>query len=487
MQAKENYDLVVIGGGVGGLSVASAAAQLGASVALVEKKKLGGDCLYHGCVPSKTLIRAATSSYETREAGRYGVLTDNIRVDYKRVMERLQEVISRVGEHDSPERFRNMGVDVFFGSGSFEDPHSFALDGATLRGRKFVIATGSGPLRPSIPGLDDVEYQTNLTIFDLEQLPRSMVVLGGGPIGVEMAQAFQRMGCQTTLLERGQYCLGKEDAEISQLLESELASDGVRILTRHRGIKVDIDKNGLKRVHVVGPDGKESVAKGEELLVGAGRRPTTEGLNLEAAGVETDGDGYIIVDRRMRTGQKHIYALGDVTGGEMYTHVAEYEASIVVPNALYGIPRRVDYSAAPHCTYSEPEVAHVGLTEQRARDAGLKVKVYRYPLNQSDRHVIDGQEYGLIKLVCSGKKLLGASIVGHRASDLLHEYVTLMAHNLPITKISGTIHLYPSHGQSVRRAANLYYSETLFRGRLVRLLKRLRGLRGTIWGGESRV
>lgn len=484
MKAKDGYDLVVIGGGVGGLSVASAAAQLGASVALVEKKKLGGDCLYHGCVPSKALIRAATSSYETRQAGRFGVLTDNIRVDYRRVMERLDEVIGKIGEHDCPQRFQKMGVDVFFGSGSFEDSYAFVLDGIPLRGRNFVIATGSGPLRPDIPGLDDVEYRTNLTIFGLEELPRSMVVLGGGPIGVEMAQAFQRMGCQTTLLEQADFCLGKEDPEISQLLEHELATDGVRILTGHKGVKVDVDKNGLKRVCVIGPGGEESVAKGEELLVGAGRRPATEGLNLEAAGVETDKDGYIIVDKRMRTGQKHIYALGDVTGGEMYTHAAEYEASVVVPNALYGIPRKADYRAAPHCTYCEPEVARVGLTEGQARNAEHHVQVYRYPLDKSDRHIIDGQEYGLIKLVCKKKKLLGASIIGHRASDLLHEYVTLMAHNLPITKISGAVHLYPSHGQAVRRAANLFYSETLFKGRPVRFLKTLRRLKGTVGRGE---
>ncbi len=485
MNAKERYDLVVIGGGVGGLSVASAAAQLGASVALVEKRKLGGDCLYHGCVPSKALIRAATSSYETRQAGRFGVLTDNIRVDYERVMERVHEVIGRLGEHDSPERFRRMGVEVLFGAGSFEDPDTFVLDGASLRGRKFVIATGSGPLRPDIPGLDDVGYQTNLTIFDLQHLPRSMVVLGGGPIGVEMAQAFQWMGCQTTLLERDEYCLGKEDVEVSQLLERELAADGVRILTRHKGIRADIDKNGLKRVHVSGPGGRESVAKGEELLVGAGRRPVTAGLGLEAAGIETDSDGYIRVDSRMRTSQKHIYALGDVTGGEMYTHVAEYEASVVVPNALYGIPRRAHYSAAPHCTYSEPEVARVGLTESEAREAGRDMQVYRYPLEKSDRHIIDGHEYGLIKLVCSGRKLLGASIIGHRASDLLHEYVMLMAHNIPITRISGAVHLYPSHGQAVRRAANLYYTRTLFRGRLARFMKALRGLGGPIGGGDD--
>jgi pyruvate/2-oxoglutarate dehydrogenase complex dihydrolipoamide dehydrogenase (E3) component len=347
-----------------------------------------------------------------------------------------------------------------------------------------VIATGSGPLRPDIPGLDDTGYQTNLTIFDLESLPRSMVVLGGGPIGVERAQAFQRMGCQTTLLEQGDNCLGKEEPEVSQLLERELAADGVRILTRHRGVKADIDKNGLKRIHVVGPGGKESIAKGEELMVGAGRRPTTDGLNLEGAGIETDNNGYIKVDRRMRTSQKHVYALGDVTGGEMYTHVAEYEASVVVPNALYGIPQKANYRAVPHCTYSEPEVARVGMTEAEAIAMGYKVQIYCYPLDRSDRHIIDGQEYGLIKLVCRKKKLLGASIVGHRASDLLHEYVALMAHNLPITRISTAIHLYPSYGQAVRRATNLFYSETLFKGRAVRVLKLLRGLQGVVGGGD---
>jgi pyruvate/2-oxoglutarate dehydrogenase complex dihydrolipoamide dehydrogenase (E3) component len=297
-----------------------------------------------------------------------------------------------------------------------------------------------------------------------------------------MAQAFQRMGCQTTLLEQSENCLCREEPEVSKLLERELAADGVRILTRHRGVKADVDANGFKRIHVIGPGGAESIARGELLLVGAGRRPTTTGLGLEAAGVETDGDGYIKVDRRMRTNQKRIYALGDVIGGEMYTHVAEYEASIVVPNALYGIPRKANYRAAPHCTYCEPEVARVGMTEAEALAIGHNPQVYHYPLDKSDRHVIDGQEYGLIKLVCKGRKLLGASVIGNRASDLLHEYVMLMAHNLPITRISGAMHLYPSYGQAVRRAANLYYSETLFKGRLVRALGKLRGLRGG--GGE---
>jgi pyruvate/2-oxoglutarate dehydrogenase complex dihydrolipoamide dehydrogenase (E3) component len=482
MKAKELYDVVVIGGGVGGLNVASASARLGASVALVEKEALGGDCLYHGCVPSKTLIRTATSTYETRQAGRFGVLTDNIRVDFTRVMDRLHSVIERIGERDSPDRFRKMGVDVFFGSGRFQDPRTFVLDGTPLRGKKFVIATGSGPRRPPIPGLDEVHYQTNLTIFDLDHLPRSMVVLGGGPIGVEMAQAFQRMGCQTTILEKSDYCLRGEDSEVSELLEEQLAADGVRILTGHRGVKVDLDKNGFKRVHTTGPNGEQSIAKGEELLVGAGRKPNTEGLGLEAAGVRTDDDGFIVVDRRMRTSRKHIYALGDCTGGHMFTHVAEYEASIVVPNALYGIPRKADYSAAPHCTYSEPEVAHVGLTETRAKQAGHEVQVYRYPLNESDRQIIDNRDYGLVKLVCSGRKLLGATIIAHDASDLLHECVTLIVYKRPITTISNTFHLYPSLGQAVRRAADNYYRERFFKGRLVRFLKKIKRLRGTVGG-----
>ncbi len=484
MKAKKRYDLVIIGGGVGGLSVASASARLGASVALVEKRALGGDCLYHGCVPSKALIRAATASYEMRRAGRFGVLTDNIRVDYRRVMERVREVIEKIGEEDSPERFRKMGVDVFIGSGSFEDPRTFLLEGTRLRGRRFVIATGSGPQRPPVEGLDGVTYQTNLTIFDLDHLPRSMVVLGGGPIGVEMAQAFQRLGCQTTLLEREEYVLGKEDPEVSQLLEEQLAADGVRILTRHRAVKVEVDENGFKRVHTLGPWGEESVAKGEELLVGAGRKANTEGLNLKAAGVETDEQGFIRVDRRMRTSQKHIYALGDVTGGQMYTHIAEYEASIVVPNALYGIPRRANYRAAPRCTYCEPEVAHVGLNEMQGREAGYKVQVYKYPLNRSDRQVIDDRDYGLVKLVCSKRKLLGASIIGYNASDLLHECVMLIAFNMPVTAVSRTFHLYPSTGQAVRRAADRYYFETLFKGRLVKFLKLARMLHGKVGGGE---
>jgi pyruvate/2-oxoglutarate dehydrogenase complex dihydrolipoamide dehydrogenase (E3) component len=481
MTKRAQYDLVVIGGGVGGLQTAVGAARLGASVALVEKRKLGGDCLYHGCVPSKTLVRTARSSYQARSAGAFGVLTDNIRVDYARVRDRLARVIARVGQRDSAERLRGLGIDVVFGSGRFEDDRTFVVDATRLRARKFVLATGSGPKRPEIEGLDATGYETNLTIFDtIEHLPRSMVVLGGGPVGVEMAQVFQRMGCQTTLLEQHATCLRHEDPEAAECLEKCLVNDGVRLLTRHKGVKAERDENDYRLVHVTVPDGTHSVAKGEVLLVGAGRRPSTDGLGLDAAGIERDADGFIRVDRTLRTSRSHIFAVGDCIGPPMYTHVAEYEATLALPNALYGLRRRARYAAAPHCTYTEPEVAQAGLTEQQAREAGHRVQVYRHRLDTSDRQIIDGREYGFIKLVCKGRRLLGASVIGYNASDLLHEFVVVMTHKLPITTISRTMHLYPSLGLAARRAADGYYKRTLLKSRLVPAAKWLFRLRGEV-------
>ena len=484
MNSKPEYDLVVVGGGAGGLSVAKGAARLGAKVAVVEKEKLGGDCLYHGCVPSKTIIRTAKASYETREAGEFGVLTDNIRVNYSRLRERLRHIIDSLAEDDSSERLRALGIDVFFGSGEFRDSKTFAVDGQQVRGRKFAIATGSGPKIPDIDGIRDIQCQTNRTVFDLETLPRSMVIIGGGPVGVEMAQAFQRMGCQVTLIERKANCLGGEDPEIAQVLEKQLASDGVRILANHRAIRAEEDGNGQKRIHLEGPNDQETVAKGDEVLVGVGRTPNTQGLGLEAAGVATDAAGFIVANRRLRTSAGHIYALGDVIGGEMYTHVAEYEARIVIPNALYGLRFKADYQAAPHCTYTEPEVAHVGLTAGQAEAQGVDCEVYRHPMSETDRPRIDNRAYGMIKLVCCGKKLVGASIVGYRAGDLLHEYVLAMAHDLPITRISRTIHLYPSQGQATRHAADRYYERHLIKGRMTALLKWIFGLRGNRKGDD---
>jgi len=303
MKGTKRYDIVIIGGGVGGLNTASAAAHLGARVAMVEKKALGGDCLYHGCVPSKTFIRSASAANEVREASRFGVVSDSVKVDFSRVMERVHRVIETLGVHDSPERFRKMGIDVFFGEGGFRDPETFVVGDTTLTGKNFVIATGSGPFTPPIPGLDSVPYQTNLTIFNIKKLPASMVVLGGGPIGVELGQAFRRLGSEVTLIEMSERILSKEDPEISSILEERLKSEGIKILARHKATAASARDDGMRCVTVVGPDGQEQLLEGEELLVVVGRKPSTKGLNLEAAGVETNKRGYIKVDRRMRTTQ----------------------------------------------------------------------------------------------------------------------------------------------------------------------------------------
>ncbi|MDP6438742.1 MAG: FAD-dependent oxidoreductase [Candidatus Brocadiia bacterium] len=478
VRGPKEYDLVIIGAGAGGLSAASGAAGLGASVALVEKREaLGGDCLFHGCVPSKAFIEAGRLAWRAKNADAFGIRIPDVQVDFGAVMAHVHDRVAAIGEHDSAERFRAMGVDVYFGGGHFESPHEFAVGDVVLKGRRFAIATGSGPVRLPIPGLDEVDYLTNLNVFDLKEQPGSLVVLGGGPIGVELGQAFARLGTDVTIIESTEFLLRKDDHELCPILHEAIRREGITLLLRHRAERITKHADGRIQVTCSGPDG-EATAAGDALLVSLGRAANLDGLGLEAAGVEYTPRG-IGVDRRLRTTQKHIYALGDCSGGYQFTHVAEYEAGIVVPNALFGIPRKADFSVVPWCTFTDPEMAHVGLTEEEAREQGVrKLEVYRYEFKEADRAIIDRRTEGMIKLICSGKKLLGAHLIGESAAEMLHEYVLMMANGRPVTGISRAIHVYPTISQAARRAANRYYDEHLFKSPVVNWLKRLRRLHG---------
>jgi pyruvate/2-oxoglutarate dehydrogenase complex dihydrolipoamide dehydrogenase (E3) component len=469
-----DYDMVIIGGGTGGLVTASGLAQLGAEVCLIEKEDgmLGGDCLYYGCVPSKTLINSAGLAQKMREADKYGLPAHDPEIDFSKVMDRMWNVIDHIEEHDNAERFREMGVDVRFGDGRFTSPHEFELNGETISGRRFTIATGSSPAVPPIEGIDSVDYMTNVEALRLDELPDSMIVVGGGPIGLELGQTFHRFGCDVHVIETLPCILPKEDEEIACEAHELLENDGLNITTEVRANAVR-EEDGQVVVNAEKND-KEETLRAETLLMATGRRPNVEGLNLEAAGVEYDEESGINVNPTMQTSQGHINAVGDVTGKYPFTHVAEYQAGIVIGNIISApIPfysRKADYSVVPWCTFTDPEVARVGMTEDEAIEqfGESNVRVDRFPFTDQDRALIEGKNQGLIKLVYRqtlfGVELKGAHIVGPSAGELIHEYVLAMNNGIKPSGISGTIHVYPTLSQSVKRATDEYFSDVLFSG-----------------------
>lgn len=473
---EDRFDLVIIGGGVGGLVAASGAAQWGARVALIEKEALGGDCLHYGCVPTKTLIRSAKVAALLRRSEEFGLEKTGLRVNFPQVMARMRAVQAEIGQNDDPERFRKMGIRVIFGSGSFLDPQTFEVDGERIRGKKFLLATGSRPVILPIPGLQEAGALTNVTALQLDHLPQSMVILGAGPIGLEFAQVFARLGTQVTVIEKMGQILPREDKEVADLLEGILKKEGIEIITCMETREVRKTSHGKKFVagqcEICGTLELEV----EEVLIAIGRAPNVEGLNLEAAGVRYDRKG-IQVDRTLRTTARNIWACGDVAGPYLFTHVAEYQAGIILSNALLPLIRRkADYTVVPWVTYTDPELGRVGLTEAEAREKyGEKnVQVYRFPFQQVDRAVIEGEGEGLIKLVCDRKqRILGAHLLGPGAGELLHEVVLAARARLPITRISQTIHVYPTLAQGVKRACDQYYRQKLFSGWFPKIARRL--------------
>ena len=465
--AESRRDLVIIGGGVAGLVTASVAGQLGLKVTLVERAQvLGGDCLNHGCVPSKTLIRSAKVASLMRRAGEYGLTAHEPEVDLKRVMDHVREVIATIAVHDDPERFRGYGCEVLLGEQPrFVDPGTLEVDGRHIRARRFLIATGSSPMVPPVEGLAEAGYVTNETVFDLETLPQRLTVLGGGPIGLEMAQAFARLGSEVTVIEMAERIAVREDGEISEALTEVLRREGI---TLHTGVKVErVSRDGDACV-VQGSGGITVTA--DRILVAAGRKPNIDGLGLERAGVEYTRTG-ITTDRRLRTSNKRIFAAGDVVGPYAFTHVAEYHAGIVIANAIFRVPKKLDYRVVPWVTYTDPEVARVGLTEAEAREQGLDVDIMRFDFSDVDRAITDVETAGMVKLVARKGQLLGASLIGPHAGELLHELVLAMQARVPISKISAAIHAYPTLAQVHRRAVNSHYSPKLFAPRTLKLVK----------------
>ncbi len=466
-------DLCVIGGGSGGLALAAGAAQMGAETVLIEAGKMGGDCLNYGCVPSKSMIAAGHAADVVRHAGRFGVNGHAPEVDFKGVHDHVHGVIAAIAPHDSVERFEGLGVTVLKARGKFLSGGELEAGSKRVKARRFAVATGSSPVVPPIPGLTDLPFDTNETIFDSQIAPSHLIVIGGGPIGAELAQAHRRLGADVTIVDMGPV-LPKDDPEMTALVREQLLADGIALKERVSVRKVEPAGNGVAVV-IETENGESARVEGSNILVATGRSANVEGLNLEAAGVDYDKRG-IKVDARLRTSNKKIYALGDVTGGYQFTHVAGYHAGIVIQNALFRLPAKVDYKALPWVTYTDPELAHVGLSEAGANEAGHKVDVLRWSFEENDRAQTERRTEGRIKVVVGKRgKVLGATVVGQHAGELILPWVLAIRQGIKIKAMASVIAPYPTLSEVSKRAAGSYFTPKLFSDRtrwLVKLLSK---------------
>ncbi len=460
-------DLCILGAGSGGLSIAAGAAQMGASVVLIEKHRMGGDCLNTGCVPSKALLAAAHAAESVRGAGRFGVNGHEPTVDYARVHAHIHGVIAAIAPHDSVERFEGLGATVIQAAARFTAPDTVEANGQRIRARRFVIATGSRAALPPIPGLADTPFLTNETIFDLTARPDHLVVVGGGPIGIEMAQAYRRLGARVTLLERFTI-LPKDEPEAVAILRRLLLDAGIALVENADIRAVAREGNGIA-VTLAAGEGETRIAA-SHLLIAAGRKPNTEDLGLEQAGIAATARG-ITVDASLRTSNKKIFAVGDVAGGPQFTHIAGYHAGIVVRQALFGLPAKVDYRALPWVTYSDPELAHAGLSEEEARKAGHAVSVLTQPFTANDRAQAEAATEGLMKIVLGRKGLvLGATILGRGAGEQIGLWALAISQGLRIGAIAQTVLPYPTFSELSKRTAGGWYTPSLFAPRTRKLV-----------------
>ena len=449
------YDLVSVGGGTGGLVTAAGAAYLGMDAAIIEKAALGGDCLWTGCVPSKALIASGRLARQMDRASALGLRQPEQRHDFRAVMERMRAARGTVAHHDDPERFRDMGVAVHFGSARFLDPSTMEIEGVgTIRSKRFVIATGAVAAVPPIPGLAEAGYWTYENVFDENELPDSIAILGGGPIGTEFAQVFARLGARVTILEVAPSILINEDPEVAAFMQDYLRAEGIDVQVGAAVVAVET-KRGRK---VLKMDGGESAAV-DEIFVATGRRPFTDGLGLEAAGVETVR-GAIAVDPYLRSSARTVWGVGDVTGAMQFTHVAEHMAKVALRNSVLPARTKIRYDNVPRVTYTDPEIAHVGMSGAEAEAHGGTA--YTYQLDDLDRAIVDGTATGFVKVTADRKgKVMGATIVGHGAGDLIFPFVLARQHGLTLSKIANTIFPYPTMVEGVKRASGEFMRSRL--------------------------
>lgn len=451
---KDIYDLIVIGGGSAGLVAAGGSAILGARVALIERNLLGGDCLYTGCVPSKALIKSARFAHQMRRGATYGFESTEPRFlkdSFASITGRVQDIIKIVEQHDAPEVFEEMGVEVVFGTPRFLNSNEIEVvlkehgEKRVMRAKRFCISTGSHPFVPPLDGLDDAGFITNENVFHLIERPNRLVVLGGGAIGVEMGQAFARFGSKVTIVEMGDRILSKEDAAVSEFMQSILNKEGVEILTNHKAVNVRKRDDGVK-ILAVESNGKTKEIEADEIMVSVGRRPNLEGLGLENAGVETEPQK-IKTNEYLQTSAKHIFAAGDVTAHFQFTHMADYEAQVVIQNAFVPWPfkKKTDFRVVPWATFTDPEVGRVGMTEADARkEFGDGVKVYKVAFEDNDRAQSESSTQGFAKVVTHKKVIIGATLVGSHAGELIHEFVWAVKQRMKIADLNHIIRVYPT-------------------------------------------
>lgn len=473
MPERLTPDICVIGAGSAGLTVAAAAAAFGASVVLVERGRMGGDCLNYGCVPSKALLAAAHHAQAIAEARRFGIDAGEIKVDFSRVRDHVREVIASIAPNDSAERFTALGVRVIGASAAFADARTVVAGDVEIQARRFVIATGSTAALPPVPGLDSVPYLTNETLFDLKTKPRHLAIIGGGPVGMEMAQAYRRLGSAVTVVEAAR-ALGREDPEMAAVVLDRLRAEGVTIIENATVSAVEPrGKAGVRLLY--DRDGESGKIDAGTLLVAAGRTASTAGLGLEKAGIACDGHG-ITVGANLRTTNRRVYAIGDVTGGLQFTHVASYHAGLVVQQILFRVPAKEDRTIIPRATYTDPALAHVGLDEIEARRRHRTIHVLRWPFAENDRARAERRTEGLVKIVTGRKgRILGVSIAGVGADEMINMWALAVSSSLTVADVRGHVAPYPTMAEIGKRAALTYYNPLTrkpFVRRMVRMLSR---------------
>lgn len=481
---KTMYDAIVIGGGAAGLTTAGIAANFGAKTIMIEKERLGGDCTWTGCVPSKTLIKAASVLHQAKEATKYGLSISMDSVDTGKTMEHVDHIRREVYEDaDKPEIFEKMGIEVVEGDASFVDEHTVKIEDSKglireITGKYIFICTGAKAFVPPIPGVEDVEVLTNESLFEIENLPKKLIVVGAGPIGSEMAQSFNRLGTEVHVLDMAPGILANDDPELTDILLNKLKEEGVHYHLESAVNRLEKSDLGVK-IHFKRGDESQAV-EGDAVLLATGRRANIASLNLESAGVKTYKGG-IEVNDKCRTNKRHIYAVGDVTGRYQFTHMSEHMAKIATTNALLKVPMKIDQKHVPWATFTDPEVAHVGASEKELRENGVKFETYRFPFSKIDRAITDGQTTGLIKVHAKkwNGKILGASVVGAHAGEMISQYALAMKNGVTLRNFADTIHPYPSYGLGARRAADQWYiknqSETV-----VKWIQRIFRYRGEI-------
>lgn len=462
--ARLKTDILIIGAGSGGLSVAAGAAQMGADVVLLEAHKMGGDCLNYGCVPSKALLASGKAAYAQRNTAAFGVANAAGEVDYAAAKDHVADVIAQIEPVDSQERFEGFGIKVIREFGHFISPTEVQAGETVIQARRIVIATGSSPLVPPIPGLDTVPFETNETLFELRDPPEHLVIIGGGPIGMEMAQAHIRLGSKVTVVE-GDKALGKDDPELAEVVLNALRGEGVVIEENAKAAEI---KGQAGAIEVVTEDGRS--IKGTHLLMAVGRTPNTDKLNLKAAGIEPTRAG-IKVDKSLRTTNRRVYAIGDVAGGMQFTHVAGYHAGVIIRSMLFALPSKAQTAHIPWVTYTDPELAQVGLTEAQAKqEHGSKLEVVRFPYHHNDRAIAERKTNGFIKVMVVKGRPVGASIVGYQAGELISLWALALANRMKMSQIAAMVAPYPTVGEVNKRAAGAYFSPRLFENPMVKMI-----------------